>query len=87
LVIRDGVAQLFDRSGQDFGVISIAQEPNERVLFSERLKLRNDPLELPERGINELIYVCLTEYEPLKFHSPSFLSVIVFTDRRGEHTR
>ena len=50
LVICDGIGQLLDRSSQDLGILSIAQESNKCVLFGEWFKLGNDPLKPPERG-------------------------------------
>ena len=57
LVIHDGIGQFLDKPSQGCGVVNITQEPNKRVLLRERIKLRNYPLELPERGISKLIYI------------------------------
>ena len=58
LVICDGVSQLLDKPGQHLGVVNIAQEPDECMLFSERFELCNDPPKYPERGASELMCIC-----------------------------
>ena len=57
LVICDGIGQLLNKSIQDFGVLNIEYEFDERVLFRDWLKLRSNSIELPESGVNGLTWM------------------------------
>ena len=57
LVIRDGISQLLNKSVQDFSVLNVEQEFDERMLFRDWFELRSNSIELPESGINRLIGV------------------------------
>ena len=57
LVICDGISQLLNKSVQDFSVLNVEQEFDERMLFRDWFELRSNSIELPESGINRLIGV------------------------------
>ena len=67
LVIHDGIGQLLDKPGQDFDIIDVAQESDERILVSEWFEFLDDPLELPEADKKTAIYLYRYNDEPLKF--------------------
>ena len=60
LVICDRISQLLNKSIQYFSVLDIDQEFDERMLFRDRFELRSNPVELPESGINSLIWVSMS---------------------------
>ena len=54
------------------------------MLVGERFKLRDDPLELPEGGISELMDIYSHKYKPSKLHSPPLLYIIILVHGRGQ---
>ena len=56
LVICDSISQILDKPGQGFGIVNIAQELEEYLLFREWLEPRNNPFKLPERGVSKMIF-------------------------------